>query len=101
MALVDGMPPVRVTPLVRAGRARLRAELAHRDGDHEAVERFEGEAIELLRSLGARPLLALTLIERARRRDDPAALAEARTIYEELGAVSWLGRLEATIGVTA
>ena len=101
MALVDGMPPVRVTPLLRAGRARLRAELAHRDGDHEAVERFEDEAIELLRSLGARPLLALTLIERARRHDDPAALAEARTIYEELGAVRWLGRLEATIGVTA
>ena len=46
-------------------------------------------------------LLALALLERARRHDDPAALAEARTIYEELGAVRWLGRLEATIGVTA
>jgi class 3 adenylate cyclase/tetratricopeptide (TPR) repeat protein len=101
MALVDGMPPVRLTPLLRAGRARLKAELAHRDGDGEVVERFEDEAIGLLRSLGARPLLALTLIERARRHDDPAALAEARTIYEELGAVRWLGRLEATIGVTA
>ncbi|MGN6169879.1 MAG: hypothetical protein ACTHQQ_17175, partial [Solirubrobacteraceae bacterium] len=100
-AVVDGMPPTRVGPLLRAGRARLRAELAHRRADREGAERFEEEAIGLLRSLGARPLLAQALLERARRRDHPEALAEVRAIYEELGAVRWLGRLEASIGVTA
>jgi hypothetical protein len=100
-AVVDGLPPARAWPLLRAGRARLRAELAHRRGDREAVERFENEAIGLLRSLGARPLLGQALLERARRHDDPAALAEARAIFEGLGAVRWLGRLEAAAGVTA
>jgi tetratricopeptide (TPR) repeat protein len=100
-ALVDDLPPARAWPSLRAGRARLLAELAHRRGDHEGAQRFEDEAIALLRSLGARPQLARTLLERARRHDDPAALAEARALYEELGAVRWLGRLEATIGVTA
>jgi class 3 adenylate cyclase/tetratricopeptide (TPR) repeat protein len=100
-SVVDRLPPARAWPFLRAGRARLRAELAHRRGDREGAERFEEEAIELLRSLGARPLLARALLERARRRDDPAALAEARTLYEELGAVRWLGRLEAAVGVTA
>jgi tetratricopeptide (TPR) repeat protein len=100
-ALVDDLPPARAWPSLRAGRARLLAELAHRRGDHEGAQRFEDEALALLRSLGARPQLARTLLERARRHDDPAALAEARALYEELGAVRWLGRLEATIGVTA
>jgi hypothetical protein len=34
------------------------------------------------------------LIERAGRRDDPGALAEARDIYKELGATRWLERLD-------
>jgi tetratricopeptide (TPR) repeat protein len=100
-AVVDDLPPARAWPLLRAGRARLRAELAHRRADREGAQRSEDEAIALLRTLGARPLLAQTLVERARRHDDPAALAEARALYEELGAVRWLGRLEATLGVTA
>jgi hypothetical protein len=99
--MVDDLPPARTWPLLRAGRARLLAELAHRRGDCEGAQRFEDEATALLRSLGARPQLARTLLERARRHDDPAALAEARALYEELAAVRWLGRLEATIGVTA
>jgi hypothetical protein len=99
--VVDGLPPAQARPFLRAGRARLLAELAHRRADREGAERFEDEAIRLLRSLEARPVLAQALLERARRRDDPEALAEARAIYEELGAVRWLGRLESTIGVTA
>jgi hypothetical protein len=34
------------------------------------------------------------LLERARRRPDPEALAEARTIYVELGATRWLERID-------
>jgi len=53
------------------------------------------EAIELLRSLGARPLLATALYEKGRRHDDEDALAEAREIYAELGATRWLERFDA------
>jgi class 3 adenylate cyclase/tetratricopeptide (TPR) repeat protein len=100
-AFVAALPPVRATPLLRAGRARLQAEQAHRRGDGEAAQGHEDEAIALLRTLGARPLLAQALAERARRRDDPEALAEARKIYSELGASRWLARIEDPTGVAA
>ena len=77
------------------------AERAHRRGDARESERAEEEAIVMLRALGARPLIAKTLIERARRRDDAEALAEARTIYEELRATRWLARLDQTSEVPA
>ena len=91
---VETLPPARMTPLMRAGRARLAAERAHRRGDSDGAQRFEEEAIGLLRSVGARPLLAIALVERARRRSDAEALAEARSIYAELGATRWLARIE-------
>ncbi len=100
-AYVGGLPPARAWPLLRAGRARLEAELAHRRGDVSAVQGFEAEAISLLRSMAARPQLALALIERARRQEDGEALAEARSIYEELGAVRWLQRIETQLGAPA
>jgi hypothetical protein len=92
---VAGLPPARAVPLLRAGRARLLAELAHRHGDRAAATRFEDEAVQLLSSLGARPLLAKALLERARRRVDQEASDEARAIYQELGATRWLERLDA------
>jgi class 3 adenylate cyclase/tetratricopeptide (TPR) repeat protein len=95
-AFVAELPLARATPLLRAGRARLQAELAARSGDQRAARRFEDEAIELLRSVGARPLLAQALLERARRFDDSEALSEARAIYEALGAVRWLERIPGT-----
>ncbi len=94
VAFVDSLPPARATPLLRAGRARLAAELAHRRGDTDEAQRLEQEAIGLLRTVGARPLLAIALVERARRGGDSQALAEARAIYQELGATRWLTRLE-------
>jgi tetratricopeptide (TPR) repeat protein len=100
-AFVAELPPVRATPLLRAGRARLAAERAHRRGDSEAEDALEREAVELLRSVGARPLLARALIERANRRDDAAALAEAREIYTQLGAARWLARVEPQSGMVA
>ena len=59
-----------------------------------AAERHETEALELLRAIGARPLLAQALLERSRRRADPDALAEARAIYAELGATRRLAGIE-------
>ncbi len=90
---VAGLPPARATPLLRTGRLRLHAERAHRAGDESGARESEDEAIEILRSVGARPLLAETLLECARRHDDDVALAEARAIYEDLGAVRWLDRI--------
>jgi hypothetical protein len=90
---IKALPPSRATPLLRADRARLEAEQAHQRGHSEAARRFEEDAITLLRSVGARPLLAQALLERCRRRADADALAEARAIYEQLGATRWLERL--------
>lgn len=93
-AFVSALPPVRAAPLLRAGRCRLAAEQAHRRGDSQATQALEEEALALLRSVGARPLVARVLLERARRREDAPALDEARAIYADLGATRWLARLE-------
>jgi class 3 adenylate cyclase/tetratricopeptide (TPR) repeat protein len=98
---VDSLPPAEATPLLRAGRARLVAEQAFGRGDREAARLAEDEAITLLRSVGARPLLARALLERAARHDDSEALQEARRIYSELGAIRWLAAIDEGRGLTA
>ncbi len=87
---VDDLPPARAGSLLRAGRAHLLAGLAHREGDPAKAAQRELEGIDILRTVGARPLLAQAQLDRVRRRDDPDALAEARAIATELGAVAWL-----------
>ncbi len=101
VSFVDGLVPARTTPLLHAGRARLMAEQAHRRGDEHAAVQFEHEAISLLRGVSARPLLTQALIERARRRRDPEALAEARSICTDIGAARWLARIDQTTEVPA
>jgi hypothetical protein len=95
---VDNLRPAHATPLLRAGRARLQAEQADRAGDDDAADAFEQDAISVLRSIGALPLLAQALLERSRRRQDEAALAEARAIYSDLGATRWLLRIDEPTG---
>jgi tetratricopeptide (TPR) repeat protein len=99
--LVAALPPAGAKPLLRAGCARLKAEQAQRDGQIAQAGHAEEEAIRLLRAIGARPQLAEALLERARRRSDAEALAEARTIFGELGAARWLDRIDETSGVAA
>jgi class 3 adenylate cyclase/tetratricopeptide (TPR) repeat protein len=89
------VPPVRATPLLRAGRARLAAEQAYRRGDEESASSLQAQAISLLRSVGARPLLATALLELAARHHDGEADAEARVILHELRATRWLQRPDA------
>jgi class 3 adenylate cyclase/tetratricopeptide (TPR) repeat protein len=101
LASLEGLPAVRVGPVRRAQRARLLAEQAHREGNSEAAENHEQEAIELLKSVGARPLLAGALLDAVRRRGDVEALSQVREIYADLGANRWLERLDAELGVTA
>jgi hypothetical protein len=98
---VDELPPALATPLLRAGRARLLAEQAYRAGDGAAAEAQERDAIDLLRDVGARPLLALALLERHRRRGDEEAFGEARAIYADLGATRWLNRIDEPSGLAA
>jgi class 3 adenylate cyclase/tetratricopeptide (TPR) repeat protein len=100
-SFVADLPRALATPLLRSGRARLQAELAHLSGDDAGAWEFEDEAIYLLRSVGARALLAPTLLERARRHKDPDALAEARSLCEELKATRWLERVDELSGVAA
>jgi class 3 adenylate cyclase/tetratricopeptide (TPR) repeat protein len=95
-AYVAALPPALATPLLRGGRARLAAENAHRCGDAETAARLEDEGSAALRSVDARPMLASALLDRFRRRGDREALAEAVRIYEDLGASSWLNRIERT-----
>jgi hypothetical protein len=77
------------------------AEQAHLRGDRDTAAAYEREAVELLRSVGARPLLAHALLDSVRRGGDVAALTEAREIYEELGATRWLARIDQATGVVA
>jgi tetratricopeptide (TPR) repeat protein len=101
LASLDGLRPVDATPVRRAQRARLLAEQAHVRGDEESTAAYEREAVELLRGVSAKPLLAGALLDSVRRRGDGGALAEARAIYEELGATCWLERIDAAVEVRA
>jgi class 3 adenylate cyclase/tetratricopeptide (TPR) repeat protein len=89
------------TPLLRAGQARVRAELAHRRGDAATAREYEHEAITILRKLGAKPFVADTLVERARRSNDTEPLSEARAIYAELGATRRLAQIDDRSGLAA
>jgi hypothetical protein len=89
----EALPPARQLPLFRAGRNRLRAELAHVRGDVEQTRELEREAEEILRGLGTWPLLVDALLDRVRRHGDELALSEARQILEGLEATRWLADL--------
>jgi hypothetical protein len=97
VAFVEALPRARATPLLRAGHERLAAVQAHRNGDAQAAEAHALNAIALLRSVGARPLLAHVLIEHGHRQNDTAALTQAYTIYNELGASRWLASAAAAL----
>ncbi len=95
------LPRSLTTSLILAGRARLQALRADHRGAAREAETHQDEAIRLLRSVNARPLLAQALLERARRSADGEALAEAREICEELGATRWLERIDQLTEATA
>jgi class 3 adenylate cyclase/tetratricopeptide (TPR) repeat protein len=91
---VDGLPPARRLPLLLVACARVRGELAHLAGDAAAARGFEAQAEDILRDLGAKPLLSATLLDRVRRRGDADARDEAWRLLHELGATGWLTHLE-------
>ena len=92
-AHVDALAPNARSPIFRAAQARI---IAHRlvGTNRDRSEGYEREAIALLRDVGARPLLARALLERAGRGEDPDAVAESRALCSELGASRWLAGSE-------
>jgi hypothetical protein len=98
---VNELRPAEATPLLRAAQARVRAALAERNGDETRAREQELTAIAMLRDLGARPLLADTLVEFGRRNDDAEAIGEARAIYSELGATRRLAQIDEPSGLAA
>ncbi|MEX2422261.1 MAG: tetratricopeptide repeat protein, partial [Actinomycetota bacterium] len=94
------LPSIRFTPVLAALVQRSRARIGALEGE-DGVEALFGGAAGLFRETGVRFWLATTLTEQAewllsqgRTEDAGGLFDEARGIFEALGAVSWLERLE-------
>jgi len=100
MTIVEQAKPGEVTPYMRAHAARFAARLAAEGGESEAVEPGFLAAEKGLRDLEMPFDLAAVLLEHAewlvaqdRQADAEPSLAEAREIFDRLGARPWLERL--------
>jgi predicted ATPase/class 3 adenylate cyclase len=101
VGMIESLKPGELTPFLRANGARFRALLDTRRGIGQgADERFRAAALGF-RELGTQFWLAMTLLEHAEwlaregRTDDATPiLAEAREIFERLGARPWLERAD-------
>jgi class 3 adenylate cyclase/tetratricopeptide (TPR) repeat protein len=94
---VEQLPPSERTPRLLAQEARFRGRLLALRGDREDAADLLARAAEGLRALQTPYPLAMALVEQAELGvDDPAPLlAEAREIFERLGATPWLERIDA------
>jgi uncharacterized protein HemY len=101
LTLLTNLAPVHVTPVRLALRCRLWAEQAHHQGDQEAGQTHEREALEHLRAVDARPQLVGALLDVHRRHGEVGAVVEARALCHQLGAARWLERIDARSSVTA
>ena len=106
LAGVDGLPPGQSTRFLRAHTLRFRARLAAADDLEAAGQGFTG-ATALFREIGMPFYLAVVQLEYAellassgRAEECEPLLAEAREIFERLGATPWLERVDA-VGVGA
>ena len=103
---VESLPPGVTNLFLRAQSARFRAHLARAVNPTEADELFRASA-ELLVELAAPFTLAVVRTEHAEMLladgtagDASGLLADARSVFEQLGATPWLERLE-RLGVEA
>jgi len=103
---VEDLPPGRNTRFLRAHTSRFRARLAGGD-DPAAAERGFAAAAALFREIGMPFYLAVVQLEHAellaasgRAEECGPLLTEAREIFERLGAIPWLERVDA-LGVGA
>ena len=95
------LEPASRLPLRAAHVARFEALLAVRKGELETAERKFKQSLGLLREIDSRFWLAVVLLEQAewlteagRAEEAVPLLAEAREIFERLGAAPWLERLD-------
>ena len=97
----ERMRPVERTPFLEAHRARFVARLSALRGEGVPAEEGSRRAAEIFRELRMPFYLAVALLELAELTREEAALAEAREIFERLGAKPWLERLAAESAGTA
>jgi class 3 adenylate cyclase/tetratricopeptide (TPR) repeat protein len=103
--LVEALPPGKVPHYIRAHVARFRALLAARAGDLDRAESGFKRASATFREISTPFPLAVTLLEHAEslvaegRSDAAELLTESRQIFERLGAIPWLERVERVVGV--
>ena len=90
-------PPSERTPRLVTQEARFHGRLLALRGDRDGAAELLGRAVDGFRALQTPYPLAMALVERAELGvDDPAPLlAEAREIFERLGATPWLERVDA------
>src|SRR5439155_8093892 len=94
---VERLPPSDRTPRILAQEARFRGRLLALRGDPNGAAELLSRAIDGFRAMQTPYPLAIALVEQAELGvDDPApVLAEAREIFERLGAKPWLERIDA------
>jgi tetratricopeptide (TPR) repeat protein len=99
IAQIDGLRPRERSAFLRAQAARFRALVAAARGEHDSVEQGFKTAEQILLEHGMPFRLAVVQLEhaewlRSRSRSEEAELllAEAREIFERLGAKPWLER---------
>jgi tetratricopeptide (TPR) repeat protein len=97
LAIYEGLAPSWRTPLIVAQDARFRGRLVALRGDRDAGVELLTRAAELFRELGTPYYVGMVLVELAELGVENAAalLAEAREIFERLGAALWLERIDA------
>jgi class 3 adenylate cyclase/tetratricopeptide (TPR) repeat protein len=97
LGLFDRMTPSDRTPWLSAQQARFRGRLFALRGDRDGAAELLARAVAAFRELQTPYYVAIALVEQAELGvDDPAPLlAEARAIFERLGAKPWLERVDA------
>jgi class 3 adenylate cyclase/tetratricopeptide (TPR) repeat protein len=94
LASIDALRPGECPPLLKAHAHRFRAKLA---GDPDGY----AAAAALFRELQVPFELAVTLLEHGEATDSAGLVAEARELFERLGATPWLERAEGMIASPA
>jgi class 3 adenylate cyclase len=95
VASIEAVAPGLRSPYLSAQALRFRARLA--GSDDAAIEQYEA-AVKRFRELGIPFWLAVTLLEHGELSGDATLLAEARELFDSLGATPWLERVAKVAG---